>query len=158
MQSIKEIFKIGRGPSSSHTIGPERACLSMKARYKTATAFTVTLFGSLAKTGEGHRTDYVIRQTFGEIPCEIRKDTGKTDLPHPNTMTVVALRNGEVLGEKTFLSVGGGDLRIVGEAPPDEKADCYPESHFSEIRALCEREGISLKEYIFGREDADLRT
>ena len=119
MQTIKDIFKIGRGPSSSHTIGPERACLYMLGHYKAATAFDVTLFGSLAKTGEGHRTDYVIRQTFGKIPCQIRKDVEKTDLPHPNTMAVTALRNGEVLGQKTFLSVGGGDLRILGEAAPD---------------------------------------
>ena len=157
MHSIREIYKIGRGPSSSHTIGPERACLSMLARYKTATAFEVTLFGSLAKTGEGHRTDYVIRQTFGKTPCQIRKDTEKTDLPHPNTMTVTALCNGEVLGEKTFLSVGGGDIRVVGEPAADEAADCYAESHFSQIRALCEREGITLKDYIFRREDASLR-
>ena len=157
MQTIKEIFKIGRGPSSSHTIGPERACLYMQSHYKNATAFEVTLFGSLAKTGEGHRTDYVIRQTFGQTPCQIRKDAAKTDLPHPNTMTVTAIRNGEALGEKTFLSVGGGDIRIVGEAPPDKKTDCYAESHFSQIRALCEREGITLKDYIFRNEDASLR-
>ena len=157
MHSIREIYKIGRGPSSSHTIGPERACLSMLARYKTATAFEVTLYGSLAKTGEVHRTDYVIRQTFGKTPCQIRKDTEKTDLPHPNTMTVTALCNGEVLGEKTFLSVGGGDIRVVGEPAADEATDCYAESHFSQIRALCEREGITLKDYIFRREDASLR-
>ena len=157
MQTIKEIFKIGRGPSSSHTIGPERACLYMLARYKAATAFDVTLCGSLAKTGEGHRTDYVIRQTFGKIPCQIRKDVETTDLPHPNTMAVTALQNGEVLGQKTFLSVGGGDLRIMGEAAPDESADCYPESSFTASRALCEKENITLKDYIFRCEDASLR-
>ena len=157
MQSIREIYKIGRGPSSSHTIGPERACLLMKAQYKAAAAFEVTLYGSLAKTGEGHRTDYVIRQTFGEIPCQIYRDVKKNDLPHPNTMTVVALRNGEELGRKTFMSVGGGDLRIVGEASPGERADCYPESLFSDIRAVCERERITLKDYIFRCEGASLR-
>ena len=157
MQSIREIYKIGRGPSSSHTIGPERACLYMIEHFKGATAFDVTLYGSLAKTGEGHRTDYVIRQTFGKIPCQIRKDVEKTDLPHPNTMTVTALKNGEVLGRKTFLSVGGGDLRIPGEAAPDGVADCYTESSFTAIRALCEQENITLKDYIFRCEDASLR-
>ena len=157
MQSIREIYKIGRGPSSSHTIGPERACLYMLSNYKAATAFDVTLFGSLAKTGEGHRTDYVIRQTFGKIPCQIRKDTEKTDLPHPNTMAITALKNGEELGQKTFLSVGGGDLQILGETLPDGTADCYPESSFTAIRALCAKEDITLKDYIFRCEDASLR-
>ena len=157
MHSIREIYKIGRGPSSSHTIGPERACLYMIEHYKSAAAFDVTLYGSLAKTGEGHRTDYVIRQTFGKTPCLIRKDTEKTDLPHPNTMEIVALQNGVELGRRTFLSVGGGDLRIVGETAPDDAADCYPESSFTAIRTLCERENITLKDYILRCEDASLR-
>ena len=115
MHSIREIYKIGRGPSSSHTMGPERACEVMKREYRSATAFEVTPYGSLAKTGEGHRTDYAITQTFGEIPCRILKDPQKADLPHPNTMEIVALRNGEELGRRTYLSVGGGDIRVAGE-------------------------------------------
>ena len=157
MHSIREIFKTGRGPSSSHTMGPERACLWMKARYPAATAFAVTLYGSLAKTGEGHRTDYAIRQTFGEIPCEIRKDAAKTDLPHPNTMEVTAFSHGAALGSHTFLSVGGGDLHVVGEPLPDSAGECYQENSFSAIRAVCERENISLVAYIFRNEDASLR-
>lgn len=57
MQSLKELYKIGRGPSSSHTIGPERAAKLMKARHKNADKFVVTLYGSLALTGRGHNTD-----------------------------------------------------------------------------------------------------
>lgn len=157
MHSIREIYKIGRGPSSSHTMGPERACEAMKKEYRDATAFEVTLYGSLAKTGEGHRTDYAIRQTFGEIPCRIDKDTTKTDLPHPNTMEIVALQNGRELGRKTWLSVGGGDIRAAGEEAPAEQAEVYPESSFSAIRAFCEAEGVPLTAYVYHREDPGLR-
>ena len=156
MQSIREIFKIGRGPSSSHTMGPARACKIMRERYPTASAFEVTLYGSLAKTGEGHRTDYAIKQTFGEKPCQIYKDKEKKNLPHPNTMQIVALSHGEELGRQTFLSIGGGDLLIEGEAPVP-KAECYEESTFSEIRQFCEAEGLTLAQFIFRREDASLR-
>ena len=157
MQSIREIFKIGRGPSSSHTMGPERACASMKNQYKTATAFEVTLYGSLAKTGEGHRTDYAIRQTFGEIPCHIVKNTQKTDLPHPNTLEIVALQNGHELARQTFLSVGGGDIRLAGEERAVGKAEVYPESSFTAIRALCEEGGVPLAAYVYRNEDGGLR-
>ncbi len=157
MQSIREIYRIGRGPSSSHTMGPERACLYMLGKYPDATAFEVTLYGSLAKTGAGHRTDYVIRQTFGSLPCQIRKDEEKRDLPHPNTMTVEALRDGSLLGSVTFLSVGGGDIRILGKPAAQNGPEVYAESTFSAIRAVCEREGISLVDYIFRCEDDGLR-
>ena len=156
MQSIKEIYKIGRGPSSSHTMGPAKACEIMLERYPAASAFEVTLFGSLAKTGEGHRTDYAIRQTFGKTPCQIYKDTEKTDLPHPNTLRIIALSHGEELGCHTFISVGGGDLQIVGE-PPEPKAECYPLASFSAIRAICENAEIGLADYIFRCEPESLR-
>ena len=71
MTSVKEIYKIGRGPSSSHTIGPERACKIFKAQNSAADNFKAILFGSLAKTGKGHGTDTVIEKTFAPIPCDI---------------------------------------------------------------------------------------
>ena len=64
MESIKELYKIVRGPSSSHTIGPERACIVFKEKNKYATDFKVILYGSLAKTGKGHGTDAVIKKTL----------------------------------------------------------------------------------------------
>ena len=63
MKSIREIYKIGKGPSSSHTMGPERAALLFKSRYPEATSFRVTLYGSLSKTGVGHGTDRVLLDT-----------------------------------------------------------------------------------------------
>ncbi len=69
MQSLRELYKIGRGPSSSHTMGPERAVNVMKGRYPQADFFKVTLYGSLALTGRGHRTDEIIIQTFEPVKC-----------------------------------------------------------------------------------------
>lgn len=109
MPSIKEIYKIGRGPSSSHTMGPERACGIMLERFPEADRFDVTLYGSLAKTGRGHRTDYAIGETFGEKTGKITFDESRSisSLPHPNTMEIAAFRGGERVGALTFLSVGG---------------------------------------------------
>ena len=60
MQSLKELYRIGKGPSSSHTIGPERACKLFLSEYPNAETYRVVLYGSLAKTGVGHGTDAVI--------------------------------------------------------------------------------------------------
>lgn len=158
MHSIREIYKIGRGPSSSHTMGPEKACIYMKEKYRDANCFEVTLFGSLAKTGAGHRTDYAILQTFGSIPCQIYKDTEKTELPHPNTMEIKAIRNGEVLGKETVLSIGGGDIRILGEKAMRETAEVYAESSFSEIVKICEEKNISLSDYVYLSEGPEIKS
>ncbi|MBR4873335.1 MAG: hypothetical protein IKV00_05830, partial [Clostridia bacterium] len=68
MESLSELYRSGRGPSSSHTMGPERACLLFMARNPAADHFRAVLYGSLAKTGKGHGTDTVIKRTFAEIP------------------------------------------------------------------------------------------
>ena len=156
MKSIREIYKIGRGPSSSHTMGPERACLYMKEKYKRANCFEVTLYGSLAKTGAGHRTDYAIRQTFDRVPCLINKNTEKTDLPHPNTMEIAAIRNGEILGKETVCSVGGGDIEIDGVLFTNDSGEIYPESTFAEIAAFCREKDVTLSDYVSVHEGADI--
>ena len=71
MKSIREIYKIGKGPSSSHTMGPEQAAILFKSRYPQADAFQVILYGSLSKTGVGHGTDRVIQEVFAPLPTEI---------------------------------------------------------------------------------------
>ena len=78
MQSITELYKIGRGPSSSHTIGPERAVKTFLQRYPQADRFRAVLYGSLAKTGRGHGTDRVIEKTFAPHPCEVVFDGGSS--------------------------------------------------------------------------------
>ena len=85
MKSIREIYKIGKGPSSSHTMGPERASRLFKSKYPQADAFRVILYGSLSKTGVGHGTDRVIREVLSPLPTEIVFSEEIIPNSHPNT-------------------------------------------------------------------------
>ena len=85
MKSIREIYKIGKGPSSSHTMGPERAAKLFKTDHPQAEAFRVVLYGSLSKTGTGHGTDRVIREVLSPIPTEIIFSKEELAGCHPNT-------------------------------------------------------------------------
>ena len=146
MESLTELYKIGRGPSSSHTIGPERAVRVFAARNPSADRFSVTLYGSLAKTGRGHGTDSVIRKTFAPIPCEIVFEDSDTALPHPNTMDLFAYRGDVLQDTARVLSVGGGSILFEGEsgkAPPL----IYAQSRFSDIAAFCRDRDLRLWEY-----------
>ena len=89
MESLTELYKIGRGPSSSHTIGPEKACLIFKERNKNADSFKAILYGSLAKTGKGHGTDEVIRKTFSPFQCKVEFNYIFENIPHPNTLELI---------------------------------------------------------------------
>ena len=159
MESLTELYRIGRGPSSSHTIGPERACLAFAARYPQADAFRAVLYGSLAKTGRGHGTDRVIEKTL-PAPCEVIFDPMREDLPHPNTMELFALRGGKELGHATAVSVGGGRIRFLsGDMTAEGETNApivYHETKFSEIAALCRKEGIRLPEYVRRAEGAGI--
>lgn len=84
MYSIRQVLRIGRGPSSSHTMGPERACKYMKKHYPEADRFRIILYGSLAKTGKGHRTDFAISETLKPLSAEILWNKEETNLEHPN--------------------------------------------------------------------------
>ncbi len=157
MYSIRDIYRVGRGPSSSHTMGPAYACHRAMREAPEADAFEVTLLGSLAKTGRGHRTDYAIEKSFGDIPVRIRFDTERADLPHPNTMEITALRAGKPFWHKTFLSVGGGAVEVPGEPAPEERT-VYRENHFREIEDVCARENLTLPAYVERQEGAGIRT
>lgn len=111
MDSIKDIFKIGVGPSSSHTMGPRRAAERFLAQYPQAARFQVTLYGSLAATGKGHLTDQAILAILGASRTEIRWEP-TVFLPfHPNGMRFRALsEGGEELGSWEVYSIGGGFL------------------------------------------------
>ena len=154
MKSIKSVYKIGNGPSSSHTVGPYRAAQLFGKRYPDADAYRVTLYGSLAFTGEGHGTGKAIRSVLPGV--EVLFDRDETDLPHPNTMRFEALRNGENIGTVRIFSIGGGAIRIEGEES-DEDRDVYPQKYFSEILRRCRETGTSLVHFIYRCEDASLR-
>ena len=121
MKSIRDIYKIGKGPSSSHTMGPERAAKLFRERYPQADAFRVVLYGSLSKTGVGHGTDRVIRQVLSPVPTEIVFSQEELESSHPNTLDFIALKNEEQVGFLRVESIGGGDIRYTGQA--DEKSE-----------------------------------
>ena len=149
MKSIRDMFKSGKGPSSSHTMGPERACLIFKAEHPEAASFRAALYGSLAKTGAGHGTDRVIVESFSPVPCDVRFDAEAQNLPHPNTMDLSAFDGeGNLLGNMRVLSIGGGDIRIEGREKPAEEQDIYPHSSFGEIAEYCMDHNIRLSEYV----------
>ena len=145
MKSIKSVYKIGHGPSSSHTVGPYLAARLFGERYPDADAFRVTLYGSLAFTGEGHGTEKAIR---GGLPgAEVVFDRDTVDLPHPNTMLFTAYRDGAPLAQHRIFSVGGGSIRIEGE-DSDEDLEIYPQKSFAEILDVCRARGITLAQFI----------
>ena len=148
MESIRSLYKIGRGPSSSHTMGPERACKIAKERYPEADLFVVTLYGSLALTGIGHGTDRIVKETLDPVPCEIKIDKESHTPVHPNTMDIEAMRGGELLGKFKVFSIGGGSIEIDGEGKAASEPDIYPHSTFSEIADACRKENIRLYEYV----------
>ena len=115
MQSLKELYRIGHGPSSSHTMGPRNAATQFLSRNSEATHFEVTLYGSLAATGKGHMTDQAILEVLGEERTTIVWEP-KEFLPfHPNGMTFKSKdKSGKVTDEWTVYSVGGGALAEEG--------------------------------------------
>ena len=160
MQSLRELYKIGRGPSSSHTMGPERAMRIFRERYPEADRFVVTLFGSLALTGEGHGTDRVIRETVAPIPCEVIFDCEAECPVHPNTMEVKIYRGEVLLEQKKVYSVGGGTIRLEGEAEDacskNARNDIYPLNTYSEIAEYCRERNIRLWQYVEECEGSDI--
>ena len=148
MKSIREIYKIGKGPSSSHTMGPERAARLIRQKYPQADSFEVILYGSLAKTGRGHMTDEAIRNTLSPHPVQITFcQEVDFPLPHPNTLDLIAFQEETELGRLRVLSVGGGDIRVEGQ-PEEEKPDIYQASSFTEIALYCKSHMIRLSDYV----------
>ena len=136
MKSIRDIYKIGKGPSSSHTMGPERAAKLFKAENPHADAFTVYLYGSLNKTGIGHGTDRVIRQVLSPTPTEIIYSSEELLNAHPNTMDFLALKDGQVVKQQRYESIGGGDIRFPGGGV-ESAPEVYRENTFAEILDFC---------------------
>ena len=147
MKSLRELYKIGNGPSSSHTMGPQKAARLFLERASGASSFRVTLYGSLAATGRGHMTDRAILDVLEPVaPTEIiwRPDVF---LPfHPNGMLFEALSEGEVKEQWTIYSVGGGAL--ANEETKRVTSDIYPLTAITEILELCETDGCSFWEYV----------
>lgn len=175
MESIKEIFKVGKGPSSSHTMGPRSAALAFKEKNKDAASFGVTLYGSLAATGKGHLTDIALLEVLGGFS---KKELGTMSIEelrarepesrcrlnfrpevflpqHPNGMFFEAYNGaGEVTDSWTTFSIGGGDISNSGKR--EEKQPVYPHSKMEEILAWCKDNGTNFWEYVAEYEDKDI--
>lgn len=155
MKSIKELYKIGNGPSSSHTMGPKKAALLLKEKYPTADLYQIIIYGSLAFTGKGHLTDKIILEALKPSNVEIIFNKETKELKHPNTMDLIALKNKEELGKFRAYSIGGGSIQIEGEDFQEEK-DIYDFTTYTDIKNNCKEKNISLLEYVYTQEDKDL--
>ena len=136
MKSIRDIYKIGIGPSSSHTMGPERAAKVFREKYPDADRFQVILYGSLSKTGVGHGTDRVLLSTMAPIPTEIVFSKERLEQSHPNTLDFIAYRGEEQIGTMRVESIGGGDIRAPGQQQL-ESPEVYLENSFAEVSDFC---------------------
>ena len=173
MKSIKDIYKIGKGPSSSHTMGPFKAVRHYMDNHPEAHGLHVILYGSLAATGKGHLTDVAIEEAFSTWkPSEKEsfevhtKRSGsvaiewmpKENLPlHPNGMKISTVdESGEVMEQWTYYSIGGGDIRCV-ECPVDSKEEDskYDLTLLRDIKYWCINTGKTYWEYVLEREGKD---
>lgn len=145
MESLKELFKIGIGPSSSHTMGPEKACKKIIETFPNCKNFKVILYGSLALTGEGHGTDLVIKKILGENTEIIFDNT--TQVPHPNTFDIIGYDD-KLLFNKRVFSVGGGKIVFENEDLINTK-QVYPHKNFEEIKQYCIKNNKKLFEYVY---------
>ena len=159
MESLKEIFRIGKGPSSSHTMGPQRAATIFAERHPEAARFEVTLYGSLAATGKGHMTDKAIIDVLKQVaPVEIIWEPDIFLPYHPNGMLFRAFNDSQdLLDEWTVYSVGGGALS-EGKATGDffQKESVYDLHTLKDIQAWCEHHGRGYWEYVKQCEGDDL--
>ena len=156
MQSLKELYKIGMGPSSSHTMGPRKAADAFNRTYPTAESFRAVLYGSLAATGKGHLTDFAIKEAFYPKPVTIEWEY-ETFLPkHPNAMRFEALdKAGHIMGAQVAYSIGGGDIR-TDEAFGREINHIYPHKSMAEILQYTSDKRMLLWEYVEEFEGTDI--
>lgn len=156
MESIREIYKIGNGPSSSHTMGPAIASKKFYEKNKDATHFKCVLYGSLASTGRGHLTDYIIKKTFnGNIEVVFDFDTIYSY--HPNAMCFYAYKNEQVVDKWLVFSVGGGSLKNHHEQRDTFNEMIYPHNSLEEILDYTEKMNITLVDYVLKYEDVSIK-
>lgn len=159
MKSLRELYKIGKGPSSSHTMGPQKAAKMFLEKHGDAASFTVTLYGSLAGTGKGHMTDVAINDVLQPIaPVEIVWQP-QVFLPyHPNGMKFEAKDyNGNVTDEWTVYSIGGGALSEgEGGSGVLDTPEVYGMNTMTEMMEWCEKTGHSYWEYVNQCEDSSI--
>ena len=155
MESIRELYRIGHGPSSSHTMGPKKAAERFLEKNSSAHQFKVILYGSLAATGMGHLTDQAIKETFQNYQFDIEWQP-KIFLPkHPNALKFSAFTaDGSLMDEWTAYSVGGGT--IIDDKTETETIQIYPHKNLHEIMNWCNQNGKQYWEYVEEFEGTDI--
>lgn len=153
METIRELYKAGPGPSSSHTLAPYRACKMFLEDYPDVSSVNIELYGSLSLTGKGHFTDYIIKKTFANIPCSIDFKLD-WDEEFPSGFYLYGNVNGKII-KWTVFSIGGGTIKIREK---DFAVACpYQEKSLVEIKKRCQKEGWSLCDYVYQHEDDNIR-
>lgn len=155
MESIRNIFRIGYGPSSSHTMGPRKASESFLNRFSNVDRYEVTLFGSLAATGKGHLTDRAVMEVFKDKNINVHWQP-EVFLPrHPNALKFEAFdRNSKLLGEWTAYSIGGG--AVIDDSTTTESKEVYPFTKMNEIIKWCNKNGLSYWEFVEKHESPEI--
>ncbi|HEX3009002.1 MAG TPA: L-serine ammonia-lyase [Bacteroidales bacterium] len=155
MESIKEIYRIGHGPSSSHTMGPKKAAEIFLKKIPDASSYKVTLYGSLAATGRGHLTDVAIQDTFGKRSLEFDWRHKEYLKRHPNALKFEAFdKENNLLSDWTAYSIGGG--AIVDDSSDLETKQVYEHKTMAEILHWCNQNGKQLWEYVETFEDKEV--
>lgn len=143
MKSLRELYRIGIGPSSSHTMGPHFAAQKFHDKFPEVSRYRVTIYGSLAATGKGHFTDRAILSVLGSDTTELRWEPDVVLPTHPNGLKFEAMDcSGNVIGEEIIFSIGGGALLRQNES--DTTPEIYPFKNFQEILEHAGREGQPL--------------
>ena len=155
MKSIRDIYKTGKGPSSSHTMGPAKAMSIFVSENPDADSYEVMLYGSLSDTGRGHGTDKAIESMCCGKAVNITFNSELRDIPHENTMDIFAISEGKRISSMRVISVGGGDIKIVGREN-DDVSHIYPETTFHEISDYCKKEGIRISDFVIMREGKEI--
>lgn len=153
MESLREIYISGPGPSSSHTIGPMKAALDFSCDLKNVDVIDVFLYGSLALTGAGHGTDVVITKALKDFKSKIHFLKNKGRLLHPNTMVFVAKKDNKIIKKQKYFSVGGG--KIIKQFDDKKTDDLYKFKTFNDLKKYIEKRKISLVDFINETEDKD---
>jgi L-serine dehydratase len=152
MKSLRELYRIGIGPSSSHTMGPNFAAEAFRDSVSSAARIRVTLYGSLAATGLGHLTDLAVSKPFFPTPVELVWVPEQRLLRHPNGMQFEALdETGRVVSSRITYSVGGGAL-LDADGQPDGGQDVYPYTCIQEILEQAEGDGLLIWELVMQHE------
>ena len=153
MLSIRSLYQVGHGPSSSHTMGPAKAVKIIKEAYSMCDRYEVTLYNSLALTGKGHLTEEAIKESLGDTPVAFLTSLDLSK--HPNTLIVKGFLYDQLIVEKEVNSTGGGRIVFVGDESTE--VPIYPHKTLKEIKKYCKSKHITLHDYVYEIEGEEIK-